>query len=120
MRLSKLVPVMFLCIVIWGNLIRNSEELFRLSRKKEKVSDELRMVSFISESFSKTCSGNGFESLNQWQMVCREMFNLDYIGWGKAESFSEINENAESILYYGKWISFSGEGEVYSRSKKEW
>ena len=86
--------------------------------KKKQVCSQ----KFIAETFRNTCKGNGFKNLQEWQITCRDMFGLDYIGWSKADEFM-IDENAQnySQLYYGKWTDCELEcnGEVYCRSNME-
>ncbi len=70
---------------------------------------------FIYESFCKTCRGDGFDSLVDWQKTCKAMWKLDYIAWGKAEDFM-IDENMENgELLYGQWRGPFGAGEIYCR-----
>lgn len=94
--------------------IMQLEEQAYLYRRKTSASY------FISESFKKTCKGQGFENLNEWQVVCRAMWKLDYIGWSDAEEFMEVDYTlCEKKLMYGKWVREDGfllEGEVYCRS----
>lgn len=73
---------------------------------------------FIAESFRNTCKGTGFENLEQWQISCRNLFDLDYIAWCDSEEFM-IDEHKEGNqkLVYGKWVSKDkrSDGEVYCR-----
>lgn len=73
---------------------------------------------FISESFRKTCRGEGFDSLNEWQIVCKALWQLEYIGWGNAEDFMIVDYSFnECPLIYGKWQGRIMEGEVFCRKE---
>ena len=74
---------------------------------------------FISESFRYACESENSYSLIEWQKMCSNIWQLDYIGWGNASDFLN-NDNliyTNTKLLYGKWISSFGEGEVYCRIK---
>lgn len=75
---------------------------------------------FINESFRNVCKGNeGFEDLNEWQSVCRAMFGLEYIGWGKASDFMQVNyDNSLDELICGLWDSGKEECQVFCRMEK--
>ena len=77
---------------------------------------------FIAESFRNTCSQKGFKDLEEWQVCCRNIYNLEYIGWCEAREFM-IDEAFDSgPLMYGKWEGKQGmeacSGEVYCRIKR--
>lgn len=89
----------------------------KLLEKKESIQSEVESCKFISESFRKTCEGNGFESLKEWQKVCKSLWKLDYIGFADADSFMIVENNSQKKLIYGRWIGPFGHGEVYCRVK---
>ena len=72
---------------------------------------------FVYESFRNTCKGKGFSDLNHWQVTCRALLKLDYIGWCNSEDFmiDEVPETGK--LMYGRWIGNNCEGEVYCREQ---
>ena len=77
---------------------------------------------FIAESFRNTCKGKGFENLEEWQLTCRAIFKLDYIGWCRAQEFMIDDNEAQGLLMYGKWLGKDGleqsSGEVYCRTER--
>lgn len=88
----------------------------KLSETMGEVKNTCEAEKFITESFKKTCKGEGFNSLNEWQVTCRAMFSLDYIGWSNADDFMEVDyEFSKNKLFYGKWIGSGWDGEVYCR-----
>lgn len=89
-----------------------------LEEKTSVMEMKVESTRFISESFRNTCSNAGFENLVEWQKVCRAMWKLDYIAWGKAESFMETSESDKGELFYGTWTGPCGRGEVYCRKLK--
>jgi len=110
--------------VVAGVLIISTSCGLRLCDRIGKESDLRRQESicmrFVSESFRNTCKGKGFKNLNEWQIICRALWKLDYIGWAKAEEFM-IDEagKTENELFYGKWNGFCGQGEVFCRARKD-
>lgn len=89
-------------------------------KTKNKLEEEKwknESFQFISESFRKTCCGEGFPSLNEWQKNCKTMWNLEYIGWANAEDFMEVQNPEKGKLFYGTWVGPYGRGEVYCRKK---
>ena len=60
---------------------------------------------FIAESFRKTCEGKGFANLEEWQLCCRAMFGLEYIGWCQAQEFMIDDFEGRGLLMYGKWLA---------------
>ena len=70
---------------------------------------------FISQSFKNTCSGKGFESLEQWRLVCSALFTLEEISYETAAN--------QSLLMHAVWIGSSEyekcSGEVFYRIENE-
>ena len=77
----------------------------------EELRHRTTALSFISESFYKTCEGKGFSSLDEWKTVCRSLWQLDSIEWDYL--------SADRKVIYGVWAGSSCEGKVYCRSKDE-
>ena len=91
-----------------------------LGKKADSLRKEYQTKHFIAESFCNTCNGKGFSNLEEWQVSCRQMFNLEYIAWCPASDFmiDDYHEEGHQLMY-GKWIAVqeSGEisGEIYCR-----
>lgn len=49
----------------------------------------------IPQSFIRTVSGCGFDSLNTWQQFNRILWNLDYIGW--EEKYMDNSKNITAV-----------------------
>lgn len=116
MRLIETVIAIQIFLIIGINsfgVIQNSEKW-----KKSVLDKQKRVASFefITKSFRNACFGKGFTDLNEWQMVCRDLWKLDYIGWSKAENFMEVKYQENGILFYGTWNDRYGGGEVFQRS----
>mgnify|MGYP003309324946 CR=1 FL=1 len=86
-----------------------------LNDRRESARLLYESTEFISKSFINTCNGSGFENLNEWQKNCREMFQLEYIAWTRADNFMIDSSEDNGELLYGKWIGKSGGGEVFCR-----
>jgi len=95
------------------------QNLQQASKTQQLLSDKKNAAYFISESFRRTCDGKGFSSLTEWQTACKELWNLQYIGWSSADSFMEVEQENKGLLYYGTWTGSCGTGEVYWRIKNE-
>lgn len=116
MKLTEVVIIVgiFFSLSLFG--VQSFLLMDKLNTKNRNLAREVNCEKFIAESFRNTCKGKGFKSLNEWQVTCREMFDLDYIGWSNASDFMEVNyETCSKNLYYGKWIFSGVDGEVYCR-----
>lgn len=114
-RLADIVIISVLVSLLFVSGASGFHSVKELSLAGENKKNEYLSTRFISESFRKTCKGNGFKDLNQWQKTCRSLWNLDYIGWCSAEDFMVDPSPESGELLYGKWIGSCGEGEVYER-----
>lgn len=113
MKYLDLLIILFLLSSI-SIIISGSAKTYKnLYDKNIKVKDDTEACRFISESFKNTCDGKGFESLYQWQKVCKALWDLKYIGWCDAKDFLPISKEYDKKIIYGKWIGNTGEGEVY-------
>ncbi len=83
-------------------------------RKKQLRLEQSR---FISKSFVKTCDGEGFASLNQWEYTCNALCNLCSIQWEKTIS-SKNCQGEDFDIFYGKWAFEDEQGEIYSKVNK--
>lgn len=116
MKLTEIaVIITVLCIVVFSAYY-GLFGIKKINETSEKYKKQASAELFISESFKNTCHGVGFENLNKWQATCRDMWNLDYIGWANAQDFMEVdNTISEKELMYGKWDGVITSGEVYCR-----
>ena len=85
-------------------------EIKEIDRRIEDICKKTDSLIFISRSFCNTCQGKGFENLDEWKQVCSSMWNLTDIEW---TSFEKDDEG----LFYGKWNSPYGSGEVYAKKQ---
>lgn len=108
MRLTELLIVCALCFVLMGGISTGIKRSVVLAERAREAERKAMCLMFVSESFRDTCSGGGFENLKNWQLSCKAMYNLDYIGYGTDDS---------SFLYYATWTGPYGTGEVYERRK---
>ncbi len=131
MRFVYLFASLAVMLLLSAGLNYEIKSLEKISAKKNLVRKEFESGRFISESFANackgqntfngqnTCKGRGFESLVQWQKTCKAMWDLDYIGWSKADSFMNVENPEKGQLLYGRWIGPYGNGEIYYRVTDE-
>lgn len=124
MRLMEIVIVFFATVIMGISCQEGMRVCVRLNNKAERLEKQVMEKKFVSKSFIQTCEGRCFSNLNDWQVSCRNMFNLSYIAWSKAEDFlvDEAKEIGEKeTLFYGTWIDSSGtyKGEIYARGECE-
>lgn len=113
------VVVNLVIVSICSASINSSFNKYKILKKNNsELKQKINSVYFLSESFRNTCEGKGFDSLNTWQKVCRDLYGLDYIGWADAESFMEVSNPEKGKLFYGAWMNGEGIKEVYCRSTK--
>lgn len=117
MRFSDFVIVASLVCMLLLSCDSGFRAYRKLCKEERSVRMEYQSAKFISESFRNTCNGYGFKDLNEWQVSCRQLWGLSYIGWCDSEDFmiDEFKEEGTD-LFYGKWIGKFGSGEVYCRS----
>lgn len=118
MKLTEIALILtLLCIVAFSSYY-GLFGLKKINENSQKYKTQANAEFFISESFKKTCAGNGFKDLNDWQSKCRALWKLDYIAWSNAQDFMEVDKSRNNKdLMYGKWISEVSSGEVYCRRK---
>lgn len=129
-------------LTIFSMFFTSSIKIYgELEKRNGELASKVNEYNFIYESFCKTCEGEGFESLIEWQKKCKAMWNLDYIGWSDFSSYcwdeyedenlmgekisgNEINDSISTRvlninksdgkkIFYGYWVSKNGDGEVY-------
>lgn len=89
-----------------SSLIQGFNGILMLEKRRDTFKREALCTRFVSESFRKTCSGSGFESLSEWKKSCKALWKLDYI------SFKDEGE-----LLCGAWSCGCERYEVYFRKK---
>lgn len=117
MRFVELLAFILLQTILVFSLNSSITGCGKINQKKEEKRNAFESERFISESFRASCEGKGFESLVDWQKVCKAMWHLEYISWTKADSFMVVENPDKGQLLYGKWIGPYGNGEVYARVK---
>ena len=113
MRFTELI-IFSVLLAVFSSLLSSfiyqtrklDEKLFELRRKTDSLI-------FISESFNKLCAGEkkGFESFDEWEAVCKSMWNLESIEWKK---MTAVKGNGENV-FLGRWQGPYGSGEVYCK-----
>lgn len=109
MRLfSVSITAIFLCIIF--SCFRNA--VFFAARLEAQTQQEFLSYSakkFIAQSFKNTCKQKGFQNFEQWQQVCKALFNLESISY---ETYS-----VEKNIVYAAWKGSENfkkcSGEVY-------
>ena len=112
MRLySVTITALFLCIIFCS--FRNG--VFFATRLEAQVQQEFLSYSakkFISQSFKNTCKQKGFENPEQWQKVCKALFNLKSISY---EPYSTENKIIHAVWCGGENLQKCS-GEVYCKT----
>lgn len=117
MKLVYTIAGLFIFLLIFTVTDVGIEKCLDVKQKVEYQRKSLESYRFITESFRKTCNGEGFNSLNEWQQKCGSLWELEYIGWANANEFLEVENKESGELFYGRWIGPFGNGEVYCRKK---
>ena len=76
-------------------------------QKLEALRNHTDSLVFISGSFTALCKGKGFSSFEEWQRVCKIMWQLESIEW----------EYAGGEIYCGRWNGPYGSGEVFAKKQ---
>lgn len=91
----------------------------KLDSRVQIIRENYYAKRFIAESFRNTCAGKGFENLEEWQLCCKEIFDLSYIGWSNVNEVLKDGTFENENLMYGKWTGSNEmeecSGEVYCR-----
>lgn len=122
MRFSTLIVLLFFLGIIGISIHQAAWCSKELGAREQSLRQCFRAKKFIAQSFKETCDRKGFETLEEWQLTCRSMFDLEYIAWCPAEEFLVVqNEEYTDRLMYATWKGNSAlkacSGEVYYRSK---
>jgi hypothetical protein len=118
MKLTDALIILSLLLVFAGGFSWSCKFFYDLDSKYYKLQKKVDSANFVRESFIKTCNGDGYKDLDEWQKNCRKIWQLDYIAWCNAEDFMDVSyENSPSALFYGCWENENGFYEVYCRKK---
>ena len=91
--------------------------LRKMDCRIEELREENDSLSFISESFYKTCEGRGFSSLEEWETVCKKLWQLESIEWEYVRSLDTRNEENDTQLLCGTWYRCEGVKKIYCRKR---
>ncbi len=87
--------------------------LRKMDCRIEQLREENDSLSFISESFYKTCEGRGFSSLEEWKKVCKRLWQLESIDW----EYVSYGMADEGQLICGRWSGSDGVKKIYCRRR---
>ena len=87
--------------------------LRKMDCRIEQLREENDSLSFISESFYKTCEGRGFSSLEEWKKVCKRLWQLESIDW----EYVSYGMADERQLICGTWSGCDGVKKIYYRRR---
>lgn len=107
---TVVLTAVFLCLI--STVLRNA--VFYTEKLEQEVNQVFLSYSakkFIAQSFKNTCNGKGFNSLDQWKLVCSELFELDYITYKPIEN----EENLIHAQWRGNQKLLKCSDEVYFR-----
>ena len=108
----KLYIVMLIAVFLYliSCVLRNT--VFYSEKLEQNVQQEFQSYTakrFIAQSFKNTCKQKGFQNFEQWQQVCKALFNLESISY---ETYS-----VEKNIIYAAWKGSENfkkcSGEVY-------
>lgn len=113
MKLYSVTLVAFFMCVFFSIIQSSVFYAQKLEQKAQEVFLCCTAKKFIAQSFKNTCTGKGFKNLDQWQLVCNELFMLD--------SITYVVSPEPEKLFYAKWngsgIFARCSGEVYFINK---
>ena len=119
MRLINIFVSLILFGVISLGFGSGLETCRKLDQRYFSLSKNKTSKEFVTKSFINTCKGKGFSDLNEWQLVCRELFNIEYIAWANANDFMDVSmANTNEDLFYGAWTLNGEINEVYCRKRR--
>lgn len=105
MNLYKTVFLLMLYVTFLSCFHSGLTRLNGLSELEIQRRKETESLVFIAESFKKTVQLQGFDSLDNWQQSCREMWQLD-----------DISYSIQNCFFYASWSGKYGKGEVYEKA----
>ena len=79
-------------------------QLQKMDLAIEKARNSYYSLQFISESFRKTCKGEGFNSFEEWEQTCSALWQLSEISY---------ETDSDGLLICGSWSGPWGNGVVY-------
>ena len=109
MKLIDLLLAIILLSLSAVMLSGSVKELHKLELAISERSAKSASIHFISESFRKTCRGEGFSTLEDWERTCKALWKLEEIDF---ETCQENGAGKENLLK-GKWTGPYGSGEVF-------
>ena len=115
MRFSDLILLMLLLGFLTTSMAGQFKALGQIETRVERLQTQADSFAFISESFRKTCNGEGFSSLEEWKKSCSVMWPLDYISWQLLDGDAESDAGSSRRIFLGKWTLFGKECEVYAK-----
>ena len=113
MKYTQLICFSILLALFSSVFSSSYSQLFKMEKKLDETRRKCDSLIFISESFSATCKGKGFSSLNEWEKVCRSLWKLESIDW-------KFCNGPDSGLCFGRWSGPYGSGQVYAIKEQEW
>ena len=114
MKLIDLLLAAMLLSLSASMLSGSVKELHKLELAISETGEKAASIHFISESFRKTCRGEGFANLEEWSRSCRGLWELEEIEFETVEE----NEAGREKLLRGSWAGPHGSGEVFCRIRE--
>ena len=113
MRFSDVI-ILSLILGIFSSLFAGEiSALRKMDFRIEELREKNDSLSFISESFYKTCEGRGFSSLEEWKTACKKLWQLETIEW-ECVMQGDVHEE---LLLCGTWQGCDGVKKVYYRRR---
>ncbi len=116
MKFYSIILNLLILSVLGAGVSQNVSAFINVSKENEAVRMKKDSTVFISESFRKACNSEDL-SFVEWQKMCKALWELDYIGWAEADSFRQIEQKNDEIIYCGVWKGACGYGEVYCKKR---
>jgi hypothetical protein len=115
MKLIDLLLAALLLSLSVAMLSGSVRELHNLELAISETGKKATSIDFISESFRKTCRGEGFANLEEWSRTSKGLWELEEISF---EIFEE-NKASKEKLMKGIWTGPHGSGEVFCRIREK-
>lgn len=115
MRLSDVIVLSVILSIFSTVYAGEISVLKKMDNRIEELREKTDSLSFISESFYKTCEGRGFSSLEEWKTVCQRLWQLESIEWKYVMPVDIRCDGNVSQLLRGSWCGCDGVKEIYCR-----
>lgn len=115
MRLSDVIVLSVILSIFSTVYAGEISVLKKMDNRIEELREKTDSLSFISESFYKTCEGRGFSSLEEWKTVCQRLWQLESIEWKYVMPVDIRGDGNVSQLLCGSWRGCDGVKEIYCR-----